>query len=66
MASPRRPCVNYTIKFNLFWCVVDPRGIPSQDLKGMPRRLFILLNNRFGEVRLALMACFTYAKSPFV
>ncbi|AVP60505.1 hypothetical protein FC976_04555 [Clostridium sporogenes] len=27
MANPRRQCVNYTIKFNLFWCVGDPRGI---------------------------------------
>ncbi|NEZ52548.1 hypothetical protein FCV20_01530 [Clostridium botulinum] len=28
MASPRRRCVDYTIKFNLFSCVGDPIGIP--------------------------------------
>ncbi|AWB16670.1 hypothetical protein FDC06_08670 [Clostridium botulinum] len=27
MASPRRQCVNYIIKFNLLWCVGDPKGI---------------------------------------
>ncbi|WP_434295726.1 hypothetical protein [Clostridium botulinum] len=35
LASPRRRCVDYTIKFNLFWCVGDPRRIRSQDLRGI-------------------------------
>ncbi|NFL95127.1 hypothetical protein FDB73_01870 [Clostridium botulinum] len=27
LASPRRQCVDYTMKFNLFLCVGDPKGI---------------------------------------